>query len=79
MYESDGNVKLRANINAMATTGHDNVRRNPRAGHKTAGNNVFGTKRQYQLQADLGRNLKAVYQDLVREPVPDRLIKLLGG
>jgi hypothetical protein len=40
---------------------------------------VFDMRRQCQLQAHLGRNLQAVYQDVVKEPVPERLIKLLDG
>jgi hypothetical protein len=36
-------------------------------------------RRQCQLQAHLGRNLQAVYQDVVKEPVPGRLIRLLDG
>jgi hypothetical protein len=32
---------------------------------------------QAQLQAHLGKNLKAIYQAVVDEPVPERLIKLL--
>jgi hypothetical protein len=32
---------------------------------------------QVQLQAHLGKTLKAVYQALVEEPVPEKLLKLL--
>ena len=32
---------------------------------------------QVQLQAHLGRTLKTIYQALVDEPVPDKLLKLL--
>jgi Anti-sigma factor NepR len=38
---------------------------------------MFGMSRQCQLQVHLGTNLQAVYQDLVKAPVPDRVIKLL--
>jgi Anti-sigma factor NepR len=66
----------------MATTG-PGVRPGGETGSeptkKTPGNNVFEMKRQCQLQAHLGRNLQAVYQKLVKEPIPDTLNKLLDG
>jgi hypothetical protein len=70
MYASDGKSKVRANTNAMAIAGFDNVRHQAERATKSSGNNVFATRLQYQLQA--------IYQDLVRKPVPDSLIKLLG-
>jgi hypothetical protein len=69
MYASDRKSKVRANANAMAITGYDNVYKAERV-TKSSGNNLFATKLQCQLQA--------IYQDLVRKPVPDSLIKLLG-
>ena len=39
--------------------------------------NVLDAGSQAQLHAHLGKNLKAVYQAVVDEPVPEKLIKLL--
>jgi hypothetical protein len=39
---------------------------------------MLGMRRQCQLQVHLGRNLQAVYQDLVKAPVPDSVIRLLA-
>jgi hypothetical protein len=50
----------------------------PERATKKAGHNVFGMRRQCQLQAHLGRNLQAVYQDVAKEPVPERLLELLA-
>jgi hypothetical protein len=38
---------------------------------------MLNAESQARLQAHLGKNLKAVYQAVVDEPVPERLIKLL--
>jgi hypothetical protein len=70
-------VKMSAGPSAMATTGPDNRKPKPEPTKNEAGDNLPETTLQPQLQAHLGRNLKAVYQALVEEPVPERLLKLL--
>jgi hypothetical protein len=79
MGASDRGVAMRASINAMTMTGPANVTPKPAPTTKAASKNVFDMSRQCQLQAHLGRNLQAVYQDVVKEPVPERFIKLLDG
>jgi hypothetical protein len=38
---------------------------------------AVGAKLEADLQAHIGRQLRAVYNEVVNEPVPDRFIKLL--
>jgi hypothetical protein len=73
----DRDVKISAGIDAMATTGSDNDKPKVDPRKRAEGENVLDTRLQAQLQAHLGRNLKAVYDALVEEPVPDRFLKLL--
>jgi hypothetical protein len=70
-------VKMRAGANAMATTGPDNTKPKSQPTEGQAGEKMSDLTLQPQLQAHLGRSLKAVYDALVEEPVPERLLKLL--
>jgi hypothetical protein len=38
---------------------------------------AVGARLEADLQAHIGRQLRAVYNEVVNEPVPDRFIKLL--
>ena len=77
MRASDENGNVTAAANARAATG-PRVRPTSDLTQKTPANTVV-MKRQCQLQAHLGRNLQAVYKNLVKEPVPHRLNKFLHG
>jgi hypothetical protein len=70
-------VKMSVSAEAMtATESHDAKAKSGSA--KTAtGEDVSEARLQAQLQAHLGRKLKAVYQALVDEPVPEKILKLL--
>jgi Anti-sigma factor NepR len=70
-------VKAKAGTRAMSST--DPYDTKPKRGppKRAAGKNMLDDGSQAQLQAHLGKNLKAVYQAVVDEPVPEKLIKLL--
>jgi hypothetical protein len=73
-YETD--VKTKVGTDAMNATDPHNAK--PKRGsQKRAGKNMLEDGTDAQLQAHLGKNLKAVYQAVVEEPVPERLLKLL--
>ncbi|HZA01685.1 MAG TPA: NepR family anti-sigma factor [Hyphomicrobiaceae bacterium] len=71
-------VKMRAGANVMAAADPDNNanRKGERRKMELSGD-VSDITAQVQLQAHLGRTLKTIYQALVDEPVPDKLLKLL--
>jgi hypothetical protein len=77
MCASTRDVKMSAGIDAMATASSDNDKPMQEPKKRAEGENVLETRLQVQLQAHLGRNLKAVYEALVQEPVPERFLKLL--
>jgi hypothetical protein len=79
MGASDRNVKVRASNRGHGDHWSRQSKTEVNPTTKAAGRNVFDMRRQCQLQAHLGRNLQAVYQDVVKEPVPERLIELIGG
>jgi hypothetical protein len=61
----------------MATTGPDNTKPKSEPTKRQAGEKMSDLTLQPQLQAHLGRTLKAVYDALVEEPVPQKLLQLL--
>jgi hypothetical protein len=61
----------------MATTGPDNTKPKSEPTERQAGEKMSDLTLQPQLQAHLGRTLKAVYGALVEEPVPQKLLDLL--
>jgi Anti-sigma factor NepR len=61
----------------MATTGPDNTKPKSQSTKGEAGEKMSDLTLQPQLQAHLGRSLKAVYEALVEEPVPQKLLDLL--
>lgn len=48
----------------------------PRMRNQTDGK-VEGGKVDKRIQGEIGKQLRAVYEDVVKEPVPDRFLELL--
>ena len=57
---------------------HTNTDPKPKRTKTEASGTMSDLTLEVQLQAHLGRSLKAVYEPLVEESVPERLRKLLG-
>jgi hypothetical protein len=55
----------------------NNANRKGKRGTMDPSGDLSDITAQVQLQAHLGRTLKTIYQALVEEPVPEKLLKLL--
>jgi hypothetical protein len=44
---------------------------------RNIGGTVEGGKVDRRIQGEIGKQLRAVYEDVVKEPVPDRFLELL--
>ena len=76
MWACGTDVKTKVGTHAMNAT--DPYDAKPKRGPpKRAADKKMLDGGSQALQAHLGKNLKAVYQAVVDEPVPERLIKLL--
>lgn len=49
----------------------------PRMRQDTGGKVEGGGKVDKRIQGEIGKQLRAVYEDVVKEPVPDRFLELL--
>ena len=63
---------------ADESQGSGGARRNKAdARMREIGGKVEGGKVDKRIQGEIGKQLRAVYEDVVKEPVPDRFLELL--
>jgi Anti-sigma factor NepR len=67
----------KAGTHAMSSTDPQDAKPKRGPPKRAADQKMLDDGSRAQLQAHLGKNLKAIYQAVVDEPVPERLIKLL--
>jgi hypothetical protein len=77
MSAAKKDVKMSAGSGAMTATAPPDPKSKPEAAKSAAAESQSNTRLEADLQAHLGRTLKAVYQVLVDEPVPEKFLKLL--
>jgi Anti-sigma factor NepR len=77
MSAAKKDVKMSAGSDVMTATAPPNPKSKPEASMSAAAESQSNTRLEADLQAHLGTKLKAVYQTLVDEPVPEKFLELL--